>query len=65
MSDTHRTKRDWDFFRKAARKMLWPKIDTEYQEELTGIAEGLKAPGVAMDIEDVVALNAFEELPDY
>ena len=30
-----------------------------------GIAEGLKAHGVSMDIDDVVALNAFEELPDY
>ena len=39
--------------------MLWPKIDREYQEELTGIAEGLKARGVSMDIDDVVALNAF------
>lgn len=65
LSDTHRTKRDWEFFRKAAREMLWPKIDTEYQEELKGIAEGLKAHGVAMDVDDIVALNAFEELPDY
>jgi len=63
--DTHQTKRDWDFFRKAAREMLWPKIDREYQEELQGIVEGLKARGVAMDLYDVVALNAFEELPDY
>ncbi len=65
LADTHRTRRDWDFFRKAAREMLWPKIDAEYQEELAGIAEGLKARGVLMDIEDVTALNAFEELPDY
>ena len=65
LEDTHHTKKDWDFFRKAAHKMLWPKIDQEYQEELTGITEGLKAHGVSMDIDDVVALNAFEELPDY
>jgi hypothetical protein len=63
--DTHDTKRDWEFFRQAARLMLWPRIDPEYQEELTGIAEGLKARGVAMDLDDVVALNAFQELPDY
>jgi hypothetical protein len=63
--DTHQTKRDWEFFRKAAQDMLWPKIDKEYQVELTGIAEGLKARGVSMDIGDVVALNAFEELADY
>jgi hypothetical protein len=63
--DTHDTKRDWEFFRRTARQMLWPRIDAEYQEELTGIAEGLKARGVAMDLDDVVALNAFQELPDY
>ncbi len=65
LSDTHSTKRDWEFFRQAAREMLWPKIDAEYQEELEGIVDGLKARGVAMDLDDVVALNAFEELPDY
>ncbi len=65
LGDTQRTKRDWDFFRKTAREALWPKIDAEYQEELTGIAEGLKAHGVSLDVDDVVALNGFEELPDY
>jgi hypothetical protein len=65
LEDTHTTQRDWEFFRKAAREMLWPKIDAEYQQELTGIIEGLKAQGVAMDIDDLVALNAFEELPGY
>ena len=65
LEDTHRSKKGWDFFRKAAREMLWPNIDQEYKEELEGIAEGLKAQGVSMDIDDVVALNAFEELPDY
>ena len=63
--DAHTTGRDWSFFRKAAHEMLWPKIDKEYQEELTGIVEGLHARGVQMDIDDLVALNAFEELPDY
>ena len=65
LQDTHTTQRDWDFFRQAAHDMLWPKIDPEYQEELTGIVEGLKARGVEMDIDDLVALNAFEELPGY
>ncbi len=65
LQDTHNTRRDWEFFRQAAHEMLWPKIDEEYKEELGGIAEGLKARGVSMDIDDVVALNAFEELADY
>ena len=45
--------------------MLWPHIDAEYQQELQGIAEGLKAHGVDLDVDDIVALNAFEELPGY
>ena len=47
------------------KTVLWPKIDPEYQQELQGIADGLKAHGVAMDVWDVVALNAMEEVPDY
>lgn len=65
LQDTHRTKRDWEFFRKAAREMLWPHIDSEYRQELQGIVEGLNAHGVKLDLDDVVALNAFEELADY
>jgi hypothetical protein len=65
LQDTHRTNRDWAFFRKTAREMLWPHIDTEYKQELEGIVEGLKAHGMQLDIDDVVALNAFEELSDY
>ncbi|HEV2469527.1 MAG TPA: C45 family peptidase [Candidatus Sulfotelmatobacter sp.] len=63
--DTHQTKRDWEFFRTTARQMLWPHIDPEYQQELQGIADGLKAHGVNLDVYDIVALNAFEEVPDY
>ncbi|MCU1304691.1 MAG: hypothetical protein JWQ87_4975 [Candidatus Sulfotelmatobacter sp.] len=63
--DTHQTHRDWEFFRKTAREMLWPHIDVEYQQELQGIADGVKAHGVDLDVYDIVALNAFEEVPDY
>ena len=63
--DTHQTQRDWEFFRTTARQMLWPHIDTEYQQELQGIADGAKAHGVDLDVYDIVALNAFEEVPDY
>jgi hypothetical protein len=62
---THDEKKDWDFFRKAAREVLWPKVDQEYRDELNGIVEGLKARGVQLDIWDVVALNAWLELPYY
>ena len=63
--DTHQTQRDWEFFRTTARQMLWPHIDLEYQQELQGIADGAKAHGVDIDVYDIVALNAFEEVPDY
>jgi hypothetical protein len=62
----HESQRDWAFFRKAAQEMLWPKIDEEYQQELQGIVEGLRArTGSKLDVDDIVAMNAFEELPDY
>jgi len=63
--DTHQSHEDWEFFRKTAREMLWPHIDSEYQEELQGIADGVKAHGVDLDVYDIVALNAFEEVSDY
>ncbi len=63
--DTRETQRDWEFFRQTAREMLWPHIDAEYQQELQGIADGVKAGGVNLDVYDIVALNAFEEVPDY
>jgi hypothetical protein len=63
--DTRETQRDWEFFRTTARQMLWPHIDPEYQQELQGIADGVKAHGVDLDLYDIVALNAFEEVPDY
>jgi hypothetical protein len=62
----HSTERDWPFFRRVAREMLWPKLDPEYQQELEGIVEGLSArTGSPLDVYDLVALNAFEEVPDY
>jgi len=63
--DTRETHRDWEFFRKTAREMLWPHIDAEYQQELQGIADGVKARGIELDVYDIVALNGFEEVPDY
>ncbi len=63
--DTHSAQRDWNFFRKTAREMLWPHIDAEYRQELQGIADGVKAHGADLDVYDIVALNAFEEVPDY
>jgi len=59
------TKHEWSFFRDTAKSVLWPHVEAEYQKELTGIAEGLKANGSKLDLWDVVALNGYLELSDY
>jgi len=61
----HDDKKDWAFFRDAARTMMWPHIEREYREELQGIVDGANAKGVKADIWDVVALNAAEEWDYY
>jgi hypothetical protein len=65
LSVTHQTRRDWEFFRAAAKDILWPHIDAEYREELTGIARGVAERGVKADVWDIVALNANIELTYY
>ncbi|HZY36872.1 MAG TPA: C45 family peptidase [Mucilaginibacter sp.] len=57
--------KDWAFYRGAAQRFLWKKVDKEYQDELKGIAEGLQAKGFKYDSLDVTAMNAFYELPGY
>jgi hypothetical protein len=59
------SKRDWKFYRQASEQMLWPRTEPEYQREIDGIVEGLKARGVTADRWDLLALNALEELPYY
>ena len=61
----HEEKKDWVFFRHAAEQVFWPRVEPEYREELNGIVEGLRSKGVKLDIWDVVALNAWLELPYY
>jgi hypothetical protein len=62
---THDSHKSSGFFRSAAEKVLWPRIEPQYREELKGIADGLKARGVAMDLWDVVTMNAWLELSPY
>ncbi|HVZ84085.1 MAG TPA: C45 family peptidase [Terracidiphilus sp.] len=61
----HSTHRDWKFYREAGRTMFWPHIETEYQQELAGIAKGVQSRGVKLDVWDIVALNGDIELPEY
>ncbi len=62
---THDAAKDWNFFRQAAQKILWPHIEAEYREELQGIVQGAAAHGVKLDLWDVVAMNAWLELDGY
>jgi hypothetical protein len=59
----HEEKKDWQFFRDKAQNMLWPHVEAEYRAELQGIADGAVARGVKLDVWDVVALNAWLEMP--
>ena len=61
----HDDRKDWAFFRDAARTLLWPHIEREYREELQGIADGVSAKGVKIDIWDIVVMNAMEEWSYY
>jgi len=58
LEQTHDAKKDWQFFRDAAKNMMWPHIEQEYREELQGITDGASARGIKLDLWDVVALNA-------
>ena len=65
LEQTHDNKKDWQFFRDAARTMMWPHIEQEYREELQGIVDGANAKGVKLDLWDVVALNGALEWEYY
>jgi len=61
------TRRDWSFYREAAERMFWPRIDRPLQMEIEGIVEGLRArrPGLKYDRIDITALNGWIELAWY
>jgi hypothetical protein len=61
----HDTEKDWSFYREAAKQFYWPKVDAEYREEMQGIADGLAARGIRLDVWDITALNAWLEWSPY
>ncbi len=65
LDQTHSGRHDWSFFRDAAKTVMWPHIETQYREELQGIASGLRAKGSKLDVWDIIALNAFCEWDYY
>ena len=61
----HETKRDWQFYKNAAKSFLWDKLDREYKDEINGMVEGLRAMNIYYDSLDLTAYNASEELGYY
>ena len=57
--------KDWSWYRTEAKKLFWEKLDSEYQEELQGIADGLTAKGYKYDVWDILAFNGHIELSGY
>jgi len=61
----HDTKRDWSFYKQAAKNFLWDKLDREYKDEINGIVAGLHDQHKNYDSLDLTAYNAMEELAFY
>ena len=61
----HETKKDWAFYRQAAKNFIWNKLDPEYKDEINGIASGLLAKHIHYDSIDIAAYNAWLELAFY
>jgi hypothetical protein len=56
---------DWNWYRTEAKRLYWSKLDSEYQEELAGLAEGMVAKGFKYDVWDMLAFNAYIEIDGY
>ena len=56
---------NWQFFREAGEKVLWPKVEPEYRAELQGIVDGMHARGSTVDLWDIMGLNGEEEISGY
>ncbi|OJU64128.1 MAG: hypothetical protein BGO01_18530 [Armatimonadetes bacterium 55-13] len=55
----------WAWYRIETKKLFWEKLDPEYQQELTGMAEGMVAKGYKYDVWDMLAFNAHIEVGGY
>jgi hypothetical protein len=61
------TGKTWDFYRDESYKMFWPKMPTEYRDEINGISSGVNAKlgENKIDTKDVIAMNAIIEMAGY
>jgi hypothetical protein len=55
----------WEYFVNASEQVLVPNIDSEFLDEMKGIADGAQAAGVNISWQEVVAWNGYVELTDY
>ena len=62
---THESGKPYSFIRKIAQDVFWPRVEQEYRDEIQGIADGLQARNVKLDLWDVVAMNAAMEIAGY
>ena len=65
LSVTHQVTHSWPELRATAETIFWPKVPQEYRDELQGIADGLKARGVNIDVIDLTAMNGYMEFDYY
>jgi hypothetical protein len=65
LSVTHEVMHSWAELRTTAQTIFWPQVPQEYREELQGIADGLKARGVDIDVVDLTAMNGYMEFDYY
>lgn len=65
LSTSHDSGKSWAELREIAHRVFWPGVPPEYREELAGIASGLQAKGVNLDVTDLVAMNGFMEFDYY
>jgi hypothetical protein len=63
LESVHELKHSWQDLRQVSQTVLLPHVPPEYRQELEGIEEGLKAHSSRLDLLDLVAMNAYMELP--
>jgi len=59
------TGKPWEFFVKAVEDVFARHIPAEYLEEIKAIAEGARDSGLETSWQEILALNAYEEIFDY
>ncbi len=62
---TYESGMEWDWLVQQTKQRFTPGIDPENRAELEGLAEGLRAAGVATTLDELVAYNGFFEFTRY